>query len=79
VGKLTVEVEYTLPIPLLGKVAQAFIVRQNERELELALANLKATMEAQSPNRDRGPTSHNDGPKGREVVAYPRMIIALLP
>jgi uncharacterized membrane protein len=44
--KLTVEVEYTVPIPLLGKVAEAFIVRQNERELDLLLANLKARMEA---------------------------------
>jgi uncharacterized membrane protein len=44
--KLTVEVEYTVPIPLLGKVAEAFIVRQNERELDLILANLKARMEA---------------------------------
>jgi uncharacterized membrane protein len=44
--KLTVEVEYTVPIPLLGKVAEAFIVRQNERELDLVLANLKARMEA---------------------------------
>ena len=44
--KVTVEVEYTVPIPLLGKVAEAFIVKQNERELELVLANLKAKMEA---------------------------------
>jgi len=44
--KLTVEVEYTVPIPLLGKLAEAFIVKQNEREAELLLANLKAKMEA---------------------------------
>jgi uncharacterized membrane protein len=44
--KLTVEVEYTVPIPLLGKVAEASIVRQNERELDLVQANLKARMEA---------------------------------
>jgi len=44
--KVTVEVEYTVPIPLLGKVAEALIVKQNERELELVLANLKAKMEA---------------------------------
>ncbi len=44
--KLTVEVEYTVPIPLLGKLAEAFIVKQNERELELVLANLKTKMEA---------------------------------
>jgi len=44
--KLAVEVEYTVPIPVLGKLAEAFIVKQNEREFELLLANLKARMEA---------------------------------
>jgi len=44
--KLTVEIEYTVPIPVLGKVAEAFIVKVNEHEAELLLANLKARMEA---------------------------------
>ena len=44
--KLTLEVEYTVPIPLLGKLAEAFIVKQNEHEAECTLANLKARMEA---------------------------------
>jgi hypothetical protein len=44
--KLTMEVEYTVPIPLLGKLAEAFIVKQNEYEAECTLANLKARMEA---------------------------------
>jgi uncharacterized membrane protein len=43
--KLTVEVEYNVPIPLLGKVAEAFILKQNEHEAEVLLANLKARME----------------------------------
>ncbi len=43
--KVTYEAEYTVPIPLLGKLAEAFIVKQNEREAELILANLKARME----------------------------------
>jgi uncharacterized membrane protein len=30
--KLTVQVEYTVPIPLLGKLAEAFIIKQNEHE-----------------------------------------------
>jgi len=37
--------EYTVPIPLLGKLAEAFIVRQNEHEAEVILANLKDRME----------------------------------
>ena len=44
--KVTYEAEYTVPIPLLGKLAEAFIVKQNEGEAELILANLKARMEA---------------------------------
>ena len=43
--RLTVEVEYTIPVPLLGKLAEAFIAKQNEREAEVMLANLKARME----------------------------------
>jgi uncharacterized membrane protein len=44
--KLTVEAEYVVPVPLLGKLAEAFIVKQNEHEAEVLLANLKARMES---------------------------------
>ena len=44
--KLTVQVEYTVPIPLLGKLAEAFIIKQNQNEMDVMLANLKARMEA---------------------------------
>jgi uncharacterized membrane protein len=44
--KLTVQVEYTVPIPLVGKLAEAFIIKQNENEMNMMLANLKARMEA---------------------------------
>ncbi len=43
--KVTFGAEYTVPIPLLGKLAEAFIVKQNENEAEVILANLKARME----------------------------------
>lgn len=43
--KVTFSGEYTVPIPLLGKLAEAFIVKQNENEAEVILANLKARME----------------------------------
>jgi uncharacterized membrane protein len=43
--KVTFRVEYTVPIPLLGKLAEAFIVKQNDNEAEVILANLKARME----------------------------------
>ena len=44
--RLTVETEYKVPIPVLGRMAEALIVKMNEREGELVLANLKARMEA---------------------------------
>jgi len=43
--KVTFEVEYTVPIPVLGKLAEAIIVKMNEHEGEVILANLKARME----------------------------------
>ena len=44
--RLTVQVEYTVPIPLLGRLAEAFIIKQNENEMDVMLANLKARLEA---------------------------------
>ena len=44
--RVTVAVEYTIPVPLLGKLAEVFIVKQNEHEAEGMLANLKARLEA---------------------------------
>jgi uncharacterized protein YndB with AHSA1/START domain len=38
--------EYIVPVPLLGKLAEALLVRQNEQQAETLLANLKAKMEA---------------------------------
>ncbi len=43
--KVTFEVEYNIPIPVLGKLAEAIIVKMNDHEGELILANLKARME----------------------------------
>ena len=39
------KVEYVFPVPLLGRLAEVFIVKQNEHEAEVMLANLKARME----------------------------------
>ena len=44
--RLDVVVEYTVPVPVLGKLAEAAIRGQNEREAELALSNVKAKMES---------------------------------
>ena len=44
--KVIFDADYTVPVPLLGKLAEAFIVKQNEQEAETILANLKSRMEA---------------------------------
>lgn len=38
-------VEYTIPVPVLGKVAEQLVLRQNEREADLAITNLKERLE----------------------------------
>ena len=43
---VTSNVEYTVPVPLLGKLADSIIVKMNQNEQEVVLANLKARMEA---------------------------------
>jgi uncharacterized membrane protein len=43
--KLTTETEYKVPVPVLGKLAEAVIVKLNENEADVLLANLKARME----------------------------------
>ena len=42
---LTVEVEYTVPVPVLGKLAEKLAVRRDTRDLEAALVNVKDTLE----------------------------------
>ena len=44
--KATFEVEYTVPIPLLGKLAEAIVVKMNDHEGDIIMANLKSRMEA---------------------------------
>jgi len=43
--KLTLEIEYLVTIPLLGMFVEAFMIRTNERQAALCLANMKARME----------------------------------
>jgi carbon monoxide dehydrogenase subunit G len=45
-SKMSVVVEYEVPVPVLGKLAEAAVRKQNEKELELALSNVKAHVEA---------------------------------
>ena len=43
--KVEVIVEYKIPIPVLGKIAEALVLKQNQREADHALANIKDKME----------------------------------
>ena len=43
--QLSLVVEYTIPVPVLGKVAEKLIMRQNEREAALSMTNLKEILE----------------------------------
>jgi carbon monoxide dehydrogenase subunit G len=45
--RLDLDVEYTVPTPVLGKLAEKALRGQNEREAGLALSNVKAKMESQ--------------------------------
>jgi hypothetical protein len=38
--------EYTVPVPLLGRLAEAMVVKVNEKEAETMLSNLKTTLES---------------------------------
>ena len=44
--KATFEVEYNIPIPVLGKLAEAIVVKMNDNEGDAIMANLKSRMEA---------------------------------
>ena len=43
--KINLTVEYTIPVPVLGKLGEALILKQNEREADQAMANIKAKLE----------------------------------
>jgi uncharacterized protein YndB with AHSA1/START domain len=44
--KVTCEVEYKVPAPVIGRLAETLVAKLNERELETLLANIKETMES---------------------------------
>ena len=46
-AKFTIEVEYTIPVPVpvLGKLAEHLIVKRDARTLEMALTNVQETLE----------------------------------
>ena len=43
--RLSLEVEYTMPTSVIGKITEAIVAKINERDLETMLSNLKDVME----------------------------------
>jgi len=43
---LTLEVDYSVPIPVLGKLAERIALRRNERDFENGLQNVKEMLES---------------------------------
>ena len=44
--RLDLVIEYTIPVPVLGKIGERLVLRQNEREADLAMATLKDILES---------------------------------
>ncbi len=55
--RVTLEIDYSVPTPVFGRLAEAVVVKLNEREAETMLANLKTTCEA-APQPSAGVAPH---------------------
>ncbi len=44
--RVEMSVDYSVPVPLLGKLAEPFVAKLNEREAQTVLENLKARLES---------------------------------
>ena len=42
---LELNIDYTIPVPVLGKIAEKIILGKNEREADLAMENIKIQIE----------------------------------
>lgn len=43
--KVDLEIEYTIPVPVLGKFAEKYVVKQGKRDTEYLIGNLKHFLE----------------------------------
>ena len=46
--KMCITIEYSIPVPLIGKIAESILAKRNEREWDVILANAKDAIEADS-------------------------------
>ena len=42
---LDVTIDYSIPVPVLGKLAEKLVLRRNEREVDLGMENIRERME----------------------------------
>ena len=56
--RLTCDVEYAIPTPVIGKIAEAISVKLNRREAETTLANIKDVMEHSTATVAAGAPAH---------------------
>jgi len=49
-ARLTVDVEYTIPTPVIGKLAEVLVAKSNERDLDALLQNTKERLEHETTN-----------------------------
>jgi uncharacterized protein YndB with AHSA1/START domain len=43
--KLDLELDYTIPIPVLGKLAEQLVLKRNRREAQMSMENIKESLE----------------------------------
>jgi len=43
--KLDMHIDYTIPVPVLGKLAEKVVFKRNQREAQMSMENIKGTME----------------------------------
>jgi len=43
--KFGIDIEYTIPVPVLGKLAEKLVLKRNEREADMAMQNIKDKIE----------------------------------
>jgi uncharacterized protein YndB with AHSA1/START domain len=43
--KLDLQIDYTIPVPVLGKLAEKLVLKRNQREADLSMENLKERLE----------------------------------
>jgi hypothetical protein len=44
--RLTLEIEYSIPVPVVGRLAEHVLLRRNVREFEMGLATVKEVLES---------------------------------